>query len=250
MGSGFKRCIEISHRENKNIMDDDKDERESELQVGNFLSALYLLFISSIVFLLIFFSDSDSLSLNSLGDFLAGVFSPLAFLWLILGYRQQAKELAYQSKELADTKEQFIEQNRMNALSLNVYTPKFYPPNTEASNYRKAENGSYFLFEYTLSNFGGDLLDIHSGISTPPQIPNYTSNDFKSIRNGESDEFSSKVFLENDRPTRLIIFIYGSDRVGRFFKQEFITEKLIDKNQAMSKLKFTTIPYEDEPDPT
>lgn len=34
-----------------------------------------------------------SLPLNELGDFAAGAFGPLAFLWLVLGYRQQGKEL-------------------------------------------------------------------------------------------------------------------------------------------------------------
>jgi hypothetical protein len=39
------------------------------------------------------FDDFLSLPLNSLGDFLAGVFSPIAFLWLVLGFLQQGDEL-------------------------------------------------------------------------------------------------------------------------------------------------------------
>jgi len=34
-----------------------------------------------------------TLSLNEIGDFFAGAFAPVAFLWLILGYLQQGKEL-------------------------------------------------------------------------------------------------------------------------------------------------------------
>ncbi|MGR2923024.1 hypothetical protein [Acinetobacter sp. 1125_18A] len=41
-----------------------------------------------------------SLSANEVGDFLAGVFSPLAFLFLILGYFQNTKALQMQSQEL------------------------------------------------------------------------------------------------------------------------------------------------------
>ena len=37
---------------------------------------------------------------NELGDFLAGLFSPLAFLWLILGYMQQGEELRLSSDAL------------------------------------------------------------------------------------------------------------------------------------------------------
>ena len=39
---------------------------------------------------------------NSVGDFLAGVFSPVAFLWLILGYHQQGEELKLNTKALRD----------------------------------------------------------------------------------------------------------------------------------------------------
>lgn len=38
--------------------------------------------------------------LNSIGDFLAGVFSPLAFLWLIVSYYQSQKAVSIQAEEL------------------------------------------------------------------------------------------------------------------------------------------------------
>ncbi|MFT0866299.1 hypothetical protein [Pseudomonas sp. CAM1A] len=41
-----------------------------------------------------------SLPLNELGDFAAGAFGPLAFLWLVLGYRQQGKELSASTQAL------------------------------------------------------------------------------------------------------------------------------------------------------
>lgn len=40
------------------------------------------------------------LELNAKGDFLAGVFSPLAFLWLVFGYFQQGKELKLNTQAL------------------------------------------------------------------------------------------------------------------------------------------------------
>ncbi|GAA5181415.1 hypothetical protein GCM10023345_04880 [Acinetobacter kookii] len=39
-------------------------------------------------------------NLNSLGDFLAGIFAPVAFFWLILGYVQQGKQLDQNTKAL------------------------------------------------------------------------------------------------------------------------------------------------------
>ena len=37
---------------------------------------------------------------NEFGDFLAGAFAPLAFLWLVLGFLQQGEELRYSSRAL------------------------------------------------------------------------------------------------------------------------------------------------------
>lgn len=54
-----------------------------------------------IIIFLIFFADlSSALSLNEVGDFLAGAFSPIAFLFLYLGYRQNSEALKIQAEEL------------------------------------------------------------------------------------------------------------------------------------------------------
>lgn len=54
-----------------------------------------------VIFLFWFFGDLDSpSSLNELGDALAGIFAPLAFLWLVLGYVQQGKQLEQNTKAL------------------------------------------------------------------------------------------------------------------------------------------------------
>lgn len=44
-------------------------------------------------------------SLNAWGDFFAGAFAPIGFLWIVLGYRQQGAELAMQAAELANSVE-------------------------------------------------------------------------------------------------------------------------------------------------
>lgn len=46
------------------------------------------------------FSEFQNLDLNEMGDFFAGVFAPLAFLWLVLGYFQQGEELKQSSEVL------------------------------------------------------------------------------------------------------------------------------------------------------
>ncbi|WP_182374891.1 hypothetical protein [Pseudomonas putida] len=46
------------------------------------------------------FSEFTDLKLNELGDLMAGVFSPVAFGWLVWGYIQQGKELKLSSEAL------------------------------------------------------------------------------------------------------------------------------------------------------
>lgn len=62
---------------------------------------IYLLFVV-IYTISAIFSEGENrfLTSNELGDFLAGVFAPLAFLFLYLGYLQQGKELKQNTKAL------------------------------------------------------------------------------------------------------------------------------------------------------
>ncbi|WP_156343738.1 MULTISPECIES: hypothetical protein [unclassified Pseudomonas] len=57
-----------------------------------------------IIAILYFFGDGllnlQEKPINEVGDFLAGAFSPLAFLWLVLGFIQQGRELSLSSRAL------------------------------------------------------------------------------------------------------------------------------------------------------
>lgn len=52
------------------------------------------LLVYVLIFLLFYADYSSAMSLNEVGDFLAGAFSPLAFLFLYLGYKQQGEEMS------------------------------------------------------------------------------------------------------------------------------------------------------------
>lgn len=74
----------------------------------------YLLLIAVTVVLK--FEGFQDLKLNELGDFLAGVFGPVAFLWLVLGFLQQGRELKLSSDALrlqADELRASVEQQTM-----------------------------------------------------------------------------------------------------------------------------------------
>lgn len=60
------------------------------------ITVIYLFCVLSITDL----SAYHALKLNEKGDLLAGVFSPLAFLWLVYGYLQQGQELKLNTKAL------------------------------------------------------------------------------------------------------------------------------------------------------
>ena len=59
-----------------------------------------VVWLAVIVAFWIFGGLKSPTSLNELGDFLAGIFAPVAFFWLILGYVQQGKQLEQNTKAL------------------------------------------------------------------------------------------------------------------------------------------------------
>lgn len=70
----------------------------------------------SLVFIFIDPEKKVLLTSNELGDFLAGVFAPLAFLFLYLGYKQQGRELQQNTQALnlqAEELKNSVEQQRL-----------------------------------------------------------------------------------------------------------------------------------------
>ncbi|EOV6284670.1 hypothetical protein ACOQ0N_004605 [Vibrio parahaemolyticus] len=67
---------------------------------------------TTLVSLLVYFkwSDATVMSLNEWGDFLAGVTAPIAFLWLIIGYMLQRKELNLNTSALTASRDEIERQ--------------------------------------------------------------------------------------------------------------------------------------------
>lgn len=70
----------------------------------NWISGAVIIYLVSVgtYALLAYFSEGENrfLTSNEFGDFLAGVFSPLAFLFLYLGYKQNSESIRLQNEEL------------------------------------------------------------------------------------------------------------------------------------------------------
>lgn len=58
------------------------------------------------------------LAANELGDYLSGVFAPIAFLWLIAAVVLQSRELAAQREVLELTQEEMVEQRKVSQLQM------------------------------------------------------------------------------------------------------------------------------------
>lgn len=66
--------------------------------LGGLVTGVYLVGVATLVYWK--HTTIPDLELNEIGDFLAGVFGPVAFLWLVLGYLQQGRELKLSSEAL------------------------------------------------------------------------------------------------------------------------------------------------------
>ena len=76
----------------------EKRDRRRLPMIGLALSALYVAGVT--LYLFVQGQNPADLRLNELGDFLGGVSSPLAFLWLVLGFFQQSREIRLSGKAL------------------------------------------------------------------------------------------------------------------------------------------------------
>ena len=117
------------------------------------LSGLYIAAI-------LFFRGSDAWellragNLNELGDFLAGIFTPLAFGWLVYGYLLQSKELRLQREELALTRKQLGKQTELLQEQVTADHQHSIPHLT----LRKDRHGNDW--NWTVENKGGNAKNI------------------------------------------------------------------------------------------
>lgn len=155
------------------------------LTIGVIVTAIW---IAIIVFIYLFTGLEHPKSLNELGDFLAGVFAPIAFFWLILGYMQQGKQLEQNTKALEQQeialqlqidemregikqqvelvqfqRQQLDEQHKMLEPRFIISQSKVDPPvygSSKDSNVDVNHNIVFVVVNYTLENLGGDAFNL------------------------------------------------------------------------------------------
>ena len=80
------------------LLRDEEKRRRHLPRIGFILTAVYIAGLA--IYLFVQGQNPADLRLNELGDFLGGVSSPLAFLWLVLGFFQSGREIGISSKAL------------------------------------------------------------------------------------------------------------------------------------------------------
>jgi hypothetical protein len=120
-------------------------------KIGWLLTTLWVIFIAA--FILSRWGNVKLLYPNEMGDFLAGAFAPLAFLWLVIGYFQQGEELKQNTRALelqAEELKNSVEQQKIIAQANLEEIEHLKAQALDAKREREASWKPYFSSETTL----------------------------------------------------------------------------------------------------
>jgi len=211
-----------------------------------------VLTIAYLFLLVILLNDRIStlaqMRLNEIGDFLAGIFGPVAFLWLVLGYFQQGIELKQNTKALelqAEELKNSVEQQRamvevsrqqfeaeLEALQYErkrleeAVQPKFI---TNGFGGRHRGNGTH-EFNAEITNLGATITNVELELSEPAYLLGLKNKPFWS--NNEALRFS--LAFKEQAVCDFNMTISYKDGTGRVGKAVF--EVLADFNDKLPHL--------------
>jgi len=119
------------------------------------------------------FDDFLGLKLNELGDFLAGAFGPIAFLWLVLGFLQQGRELKLstdalrlQADELKASVEQQTKMVESQKITLDNHERSLDPLLVLQAIPGTYDEGGDFHFQFKIINKGAYCENVSITISS------------------------------------------------------------------------------------
>ncbi|UYF43444.1 hypothetical protein [Aliarcobacter cryaerophilus] len=104
----FILLIFIKYLTNK-YLDNEATKSDITIQIISFISYIWFLFI-----IILWFNDNETTELNNWGDYLAGFFAPLLFMWVIFGIYLQKKEFTNAINEYKKSV-RFLEKQSVNA---------------------------------------------------------------------------------------------------------------------------------------
>lgn len=198
--------------------------------VGIVISIIYM---AGLFFTIYWLGLKSMKSWNEFGDFLAGAFSPLAFLWLILGYLQQQKELQQntraleiQAQELKNSVDQYkemvevardqLESDKLKTLQQNEKAELENKPDISFSSfgwYMRA--GTVFTFHWPMVNHGREARNVVVKIT--PSFGEWGEHQWKRINNEEVRLPKIEVTKE-EIPESLVVMI----NFESIFKKKYV----------------------------
>lgn len=174
---------------------------------------------------------------NEWGDFFAGVFSPIALLWLVLGYFQQGKELRLQVEELRRSVEQ--QKELAQATKSEVEVSRKLQISQEERERREAQprfvitqrgpfSSKTETIWFHLTNRGAHVDDISISSSSGVCKPGFVGT----MEHGGNFQVDVKVTpgMLHEIPIK----ISYRDSIGNEFAQEFNLVRLEDGNYQAS----------------
>lgn len=176
------------------------------------------------------------LTASEWGDFLAGVFAPIAFLWLVAAVWIQSDELREQRVELVLTRKEF-ELNRL-VMIQQAEEARKQAEYIEAQTKILVEEANFRRKNEALDSFNALISRFISYITENHDASNYTSNGVKySLFGSISSKLSTEkcVYEQNKwmsivvEHARVDIIIGDADLFERMFMTVYSAEELLDK---------------------
>lgn len=198
--------------------------------IGIAISALYVIGLAITIHGL---GLTPMSSWNEFGDFLAGAFSPIAFLWLILGYLQQQRELQQntraleiQAEELKNSVEQYkemvkvaneqLEADRSMALQQNELLELENKPDISFSGFSwLMSSGNDFTYHWNLINHGREARNVI--VKFTPPLGKLIEFKWKKVVGSEASLPAAEIKKESV-PEDLIVMISSES----IFKRKYI----------------------------
>lgn len=200
--------------------------------IGFLLSGFYLL----VIFVLTRddLTNLSKLPVNELGDFLTGVFGPIAVFWLVLGYLQQGNELKLSVKALelqADELRNSVEQqSKLAELSREQLSQEFDRQREEKAHREAMDRGAFVVkFEGSYGRVDGDTEHHISVVNLGQSVASFGFMFGNGLQLVESEIF--------DEDGIEITYPIWERHKGR--RYTFIVGGVIDENCTSLNLEYT-----------
>jgi hypothetical protein len=187
----------------------------------------------------------EKLKWNEIGDTAAGFASPLAFLWLVVGYYLQREELALQRKELKENRTVLSEQKEQMALQADAIS----------ANEQHARRDTFFrMLDFVRHEMAMRAAHLYANLRSASVVkfadaPDFLNNEMNRYLQGDHDLFF-RVFprqlAEIDRHARGMVARRTAASKGDETpsEAEIILHKMSENSEIVSSMQTLQILYE------